>query len=61
MINELGINQKVVVIHRDNQSALHLMKNHVYHERTIHIDVRSNALYSGHTCSRICCNEEDLY
>ena len=39
MINELRINQKAVVIHCDSQSALHLMKNHVYHGRTKHIDV----------------------
>ena len=40
MVNELRIDQKVVVIHYDNKSALHLMKNHVYHKRTKHIDVQ---------------------
>ena len=40
MIDELRIDQKARVIHCDSQSALHLMKNHVHHERTKHIDVR---------------------
>ena len=40
IINKLGINQKAVVIHCDSQSALYLMKNHVYHKRTKHIGVR---------------------
>ena len=45
MINELGINQKVVVIHYDSQSTLHLMKNHAYHERTKHIDVQMHFIW----------------
>ena len=37
---ELGINQESVTIHCDSQSALHLSRNQVFHERTKHIDVR---------------------
>ena len=37
---ELGIDQKKITIFSDSQSALHLNKNQMYHERTKHIDVR---------------------
>lgn len=37
---ELGIDQHSVNILCDSQSALHLSKNQVFHERTKHIDVR---------------------
>ncbi|KAM6600577.1 hypothetical protein CsatA_020186 [Cannabis sativa] len=37
---ELGINQGAITILCDSQSALHLSKNQMYHERTKHIDVR---------------------
>ncbi|XP_031248461.1 secreted RxLR effector protein 161-like [Pistacia vera] len=39
LINELGIEQQTVKINSDSQSAIHLCKNQVYHERTKHIDV----------------------
>lgn len=38
-VKELGIGQGEKVIYCDNQSALHLMKNPMYHERSKHIDI----------------------
>nr|GEU76321.1 retrovirus-related Pol polyprotein from transposon TNT 1-94 [Tanacetum cinerariifolium] len=40
LLDELGINQKLIMIYSDSQSAIHLVKNQVYHARKKHIDVR---------------------
>lgn len=40
IMEEFGVEQKSVVIKCDNQSALHLSKHQVFHERSKHIDVR---------------------
>lgn len=40
MVSELGINQNKVIFHCNNQSAIHLSKHHVYHERSKNIDSR---------------------
>jgi hypothetical protein len=40
MIGKMGISQRCVKIHCDNQSAIHLANHQVYHERTKHIDIR---------------------
>ncbi|XP_057797428.1 secreted RxLR effector protein 161-like [Salvia miltiorrhiza] len=40
MIADFGISHKFVTIFCDNQSALHLAKHQVFHERSKHIDVR---------------------
>ncbi|KAH9752456.1 hypothetical protein KPL71_014688 [Citrus sinensis] len=40
ILNELWLKQKIFTIFCDNQSAIHLIKNQIYHERTKHIDVR---------------------
>ncbi|KAH9697399.1 hypothetical protein KPL71_023589 [Citrus sinensis] len=40
LLNELWLKQKTVEIFCDNQSAIQLIKNQVYHERTKHIDVK---------------------
>ncbi|XP_075486210.1 secreted RxLR effector protein 161-like [Primulina tabacum] len=40
MVSELGVKQDKVVVHCDNQSAIHLSKHQVYHERSTHINVR---------------------
>lgn len=40
LVNELGISQDNIDVFCDNQSANHLCKNHTYHERTKHIDIR---------------------
>ncbi|XP_073022735.1 secreted RxLR effector protein 161-like [Primulina eburnea] len=40
IVSELGVKQDKVVVHCDNQNAIHLSKHQVYHERSKHIDVR---------------------
>ncbi|KAH9723409.1 Integrase catalytic domain-containing protein [Citrus sinensis] len=40
LLNELWLKQKTLEIFYDNQSAIQLIKNQVYHERTKHIDVK---------------------
>ena len=40
LVTDLGLSQELIVIYCDSQSAIHLTKNQMYHERTKHIDVR---------------------
>nr|GEY05010.1 RNA-directed DNA polymerase, eukaryota [Tanacetum cinerariifolium] len=40
LLIELGVNLRSVVLNCDNQSAIHLSKNAMFHERTKHINVR---------------------
>lgn len=40
MISELGVDQEGVKVYCDNQSAIHLTKHQVFHERSKHIDVK---------------------
>ncbi|GJX64372.1 copia LTR rider [Tanacetum coccineum] len=40
LLIELGVNLRSVVVNCDNQSAIHLSRNAIFHERTKHINVR---------------------
>jgi len=40
LVKTFGIIQDSVCVHYDDQSANHLAKNHMYHKRVKHIDVR---------------------
>ncbi|GKD96258.1 hypothetical protein Tco_1380155, partial [Tanacetum coccineum] len=40
LVGDLGMQHDQAVVHCDSQSAIHLSRNQVYHERTKHIDVR---------------------
>ena len=40
LVGDLGLKQETTSVFCDNQSAIHLTKNQMYHERTKHIDVR---------------------
>lgn len=40
MLNKLGMRWDVLMVHCDNQSAIHLTKNQMFYERTKHIDVK---------------------
>ncbi|GKA44372.1 retrotransposon protein, putative, ty1-copia subclass [Tanacetum coccineum] len=40
LLIELGVNLKSVIVNCDNQSAIHLSRNAMFHERTKHINVR---------------------
>jgi len=41
MVATFSIIQDSIRVHCDSQSATHLAKDHMYHKRTKHIDVRS--------------------
>ncbi|GKD03351.1 hypothetical protein Tco_1178325 [Tanacetum coccineum] len=40
LLIELGVNLRSVVVNCDNQSAIYLSRNAMFHERTKHINVR---------------------
>lgn len=40
LVGDLGFQQEQIIVYCDSQSAIHLTKNQMYHERTKHIDVR---------------------
>ncbi|GKB40503.1 hypothetical protein Tco_0885445 [Tanacetum coccineum] len=40
LLEELGVELNTVAVNCDNQGAIHLSRNHVFHERTTHINVR---------------------
>ncbi|GJR14238.1 retrovirus-related pol polyprotein from transposon TNT 1-94 [Tanacetum coccineum] len=40
LLKELSVELNTVAVNCDNQSAIHLSRNHVFHERTTHINVR---------------------
>ena len=40
ILSELGFVQKSVTVYCDSQSAIHLTKNAMFHERTKHIDIK---------------------
>ncbi|GJV38102.1 retrotransposon protein, putative, ty1-copia subclass [Tanacetum coccineum] len=40
LFKELGVELNTVAVNCDNQGAIHLSRNHVFHERTKHINVR---------------------
>ncbi|GKC30762.1 hypothetical protein Tco_1038056 [Tanacetum coccineum] len=39
LLEELGVELNIVVVNYDNQGAIHLSQNHVFHKRTKHINV----------------------
>lgn len=54
LVGEMGLMHMQSELHCDNQSAIHLAKNQVYHSRTKHIDVRHHyireVVASGEVC-----------
>jgi len=44
LVETFSIIHDSVQVHCDSQSAIHLAKDHMYHKRTEHIDVRYNKI-----------------
>ncbi|GJS69694.1 retrovirus-related pol polyprotein from transposon TNT 1-94 [Tanacetum coccineum] len=40
LLEEVGVELNIVTVNCDNQGVIHLSRNHVFHERTKHINVR---------------------
>ena len=40
LVEMFGVIQDSVQVHCDSQSAIHLVKDHIYHKQTKHIDIR---------------------
>ncbi|GKD28335.1 hypothetical protein Tco_1239113 [Tanacetum coccineum] len=40
LLEELGVELNTVAVNCDNQGTIHLSRNHVFHERTKHINLR---------------------
>jgi hypothetical protein len=40
LIDNLSLSYKLIVVHCDNQGAIYLAKNRIYHEKTKHINVK---------------------
>ena len=62
LLREAQLVNSVVTIFSDSQSALHLSKNPVYHERTKHVDVRFHFirdLIANHTVKLLKVSTED--
>jgi len=49
LVSDMGLQQDETVVFCDSQSAIHLTKNQMYHERTKHIDVRYHFLWEAVT------------
>ena len=45
LVRELQLKQKAIAIFCDNQGALQLSKNQVFHERTKHIDIKVHFIH----------------
>ena len=40
MLQEFGMKQDIMEVFCDNQKAIHLSKNKMFHEKTKHIDIK---------------------
>ncbi|KAK3003807.1 hypothetical protein RJ639_018965 [Escallonia herrerae] len=40
LVGDLGLKQESSIVYSDSQSAIHLIKNKIFHERTKHIDIK---------------------
>ena len=47
LVETFSIIQDSVRVHCDSQSMIHLAKDHIYHKRTKHIDVKYHKYVSG--------------
>lgn len=47
LLGDNGVYQKKVIVHRDSQSALHLVRNTICHACTKHIDVQHHFARNG--------------
>ena len=59
LVRELKIDQEQIVVFCDNQRAIQLSKNQVFHEKTKHIDIKAS-FYSRGCSQRVSLCEESF-